>query len=98
MRSDLLFSRTLFRFLRTHFFCWSARLTRTGLTHVCRFVVPEQQPVRIVLYGMLGRQVDTDLEGRTEAQFDVSNLASGTYFLRMQTDGHDETQPVTVVR
>ncbi|TQE90227.1 MAG: T9SS type A sorting domain-containing protein [Spiribacter salinus] len=91
--------RDLTHFLRTHFFRWPACLTRTGLTRVCRFVVPERQAVRIVLYGMLGRQVDTDAEGRTEAQFDVSNLASGTYLLKMQTEyGPVDTQRVTVVR
>jgi predicted outer membrane repeat protein len=67
-----------------------------------RFAVPEQQDVRIDLYDLLGRRVqtvvDTDAEGRTKAQIDVSGLASGTYFLRMQTDGYTETQRITVVR
>jgi hypothetical protein len=67
-----------------------------------RFAVPEQQPVRIHLYDMLGRRVQTvvsaDAEGRTEQPLDVSRLASGTYFLRMQTTGHTETQRLTVVR
>jgi len=67
-----------------------------------RFAVPERQDVRIALYDMLGRRVqtvvDTDAAGRTEAQLDVSDLASGTYFLRMQTDGFADTQRLTVVR
>ncbi|WP_176521859.1 LamG-like jellyroll fold domain-containing protein [Longimonas halophila] len=67
-----------------------------------RFAVPERQDVRIDLYDLLGRRVqtvvDTDAEGRAEQPLDVSNLASGTYFLRMQTSGHTETQRVTVVR
>ena len=68
-----------------------------------RFAVPNQQPVRITLYDMLGRRVqtvvDTDAEGRTEQVLDVSDLASGTYFLRMQTEaGPVDTQRVTVVR
>jgi hypothetical protein len=42
--------------------------------------------------------VDAEAEGRTEQVLDVSRLASGTYFLRMQTDGHTETQRITVVR
>jgi len=67
-----------------------------------RFAVPERQDVRIDLYDLLGRRiqtvVDTNVEGRTEGQFDVSGLASGTYFLRMQTAGHTETQRITVVR
>ncbi|TQE98899.1 MAG: T9SS type A sorting domain-containing protein, partial [Spiribacter salinus] len=72
-------------------------------TATVRFAVPERQDVRITLYDMLGRRVQTvvraDARGRTEAQLDVSGLASGTYFLRMQTDdGPVDTQRITVVR
>ena len=67
-----------------------------------QFAVPEQQEVQLALYDVLGRRVqmvsDGPAEGRTEQQLDVSGLSSGTYFLRMQTDGHTETQRVTVVR
>ena len=68
-----------------------------------RFAVPESQHVRIHLYDMLGRRVQTvtdqELEGRHEQAIDVSRLASGTYFLRMQTDdGPVDTQRITVVR
>ncbi|MFO8233309.1 MAG: T9SS type A sorting domain-containing protein, partial [Longimonas sp.] len=67
-----------------------------------RFAVPDQQAVRIDLYDMLGRRVQTvvdgEQDGRTEQQLDVSRLSSGTYFLRMQTSSHTETQRVTVVR
>jgi len=67
-----------------------------------RYAVPERQDVRIVLYDLLGRRVQTvvheEAEGRTEQVLDVSRLASGTYFLRMQTEGHTETQRLTVVR
>jgi predicted outer membrane repeat protein len=67
-----------------------------------RFAVPNRQNVRINLYDLLGRRVqtvvDTDAEGRTEQTIDVGGLASGTYFLRMQTESHTETQRITVVR
>jgi hypothetical protein len=67
-----------------------------------RFAVPDRQDVRIALYDLLGRRVQTivnaDAEGCTEQTLDVSGLASGTYFLRMQTDSHTETQRITVVR
>ncbi len=67
-----------------------------------RYAVSERQDVRIALYDMLGRRVQTVIngqaEGRTEAQLDVRGLASGTYFLRMQADSYTETQRVTVVR
>ena len=67
-----------------------------------QFAVPKQQEVQLALYDVLGRRVQMVsnglTEGRTEQQLDVSGLSSGTYFLRMQTDGHTETQRVTVVR
>jgi hypothetical protein len=34
----------------------------------------------------------------TEAQLDVGDLASGTYFLRMRSESYTETQRITVVR
>ncbi len=67
-----------------------------------RFAVPEPQDVQIVLYDLLGRRVQTvvseEAEGRTEQTIDVSRLSSGSYFLRMQTEGYTETQRLTVVR
>ena len=67
-----------------------------------RFAVPKRQAVRIALYDLMGRRVQTVLNataaGRTEISLDVSGLASGTYFLRMQTARHIETQRLTVVR
>lgn len=68
-----------------------------------RFAIPERQAVRITLYDILGRRirtvVDADLEGRHEQTLDVGRLASGTYFIWMQTeDGVVDTQRITVVR
>ena len=75
--------------------------TRTQAT--VRYAVPERQTVRIALYDVLGRRVQTvvddEAKGRTKHTLDVSDLASGSYFLRMQTDsGYTETQRITVVR
>ena len=67
-----------------------------------RFAVPEQQAVRLTLYDIMGRRVrvlmDKKVEGRTETPLRLDGLASGTYFLRMQTDGYTDTQRITVVR
>ena len=56
-----------------------------------RFAVPEQQDVSLRLYDVPGRQVRTvqqgDVQGRQELRVDVSGLPSGTYFLRLTTDG-----------
>jgi len=72
-------------------------------TATVRFAVLERQAVRITLYDLLGRRVqtvvDTEVKGRTEQVLDVSRLASGIYFLRMQTEaGSVDTQRITVVR
>jgi len=67
-----------------------------------RFATPERQWVRIALYNLLGQRVqtvvDTNAEGSSEAQLNVSDLSSGTYFVRMQTVGFTDTQRLTVVR
>jgi hypothetical protein len=73
-----------------------------------RYAVPDRgdasgpSAVRIELYDLLGRRVqtvvDTEAAGRYEQVMDVSGLASGTYFLRMQTEGFTETQRLTIVR
>ena len=82
----------------------------TRSTATVRFAVPDSgqdasgpSAVRITLYDMLGRRVrtvvDTDTEGRAEQVLDVSDLSSGTYFLRMETEaGPVDTQRITVVR
>jgi len=67
-----------------------------------RFAVPEQQDVSLKLYDVLGRQVRTvqqgEVQGRQELQVDVSGLPSGTYFLRLTTDGQTRTQKLTITR
>ncbi|WP_176521841.1 LamG-like jellyroll fold domain-containing protein [Longimonas halophila] len=68
-----------------------------------RYAVPTRQNVRITLYDMLGRRVrtvvDTETAGRTEQTLDVSSLASGTYFLRLQVDNASvDTQRLTIIR
>ncbi|MFB6232130.1 MAG: T9SS type A sorting domain-containing protein [Salinibacter sp.] len=67
-----------------------------------RYAVPERQDVKIYLYDILGRRVQTvvdgEREGRHKRQLDVSRLASGVYFLRLQAEGQTRTQKLTVVR
>jgi len=67
-----------------------------------RFAVPERQKVTLQLYDVLGRRVQTivdgELEGRQETQVDVSGLSSGVYFLRLQASEKMKTQRMTVVR
>ncbi len=67
-----------------------------------RYAVPEQWEVRVHLYNVLGQRVRTVVdgkrEGRHERRVDVSGLASGVYFLRLQAGGETQTQRLTVVR
>ena len=67
-----------------------------------RYAVPERQDVKIYLYDVLGRRVQTvvdgEREGRHKRQLDTSRLASGVYFLRLRAEGATKTQKLTVVR
>jgi hypothetical protein len=66
-----------------------------------RYAVPERQDVTIHLYDVLGRRVQTVVDGgrdgRHTTQLDVSRLASGVYFLRLTAGGQIRTQKLTVV-
>ncbi len=67
------------------------------------FVLPEAADVRLVVYDVLGREVarlvDGPLEaGRHEARFEAEALASGTYLVRLTTEGRPaQTQRVTLL-
>jgi hypothetical protein len=67
-----------------------------------RYAVPGQQDIKVYLYDILGRRVrtvvDGEREGRYKRQLDISRLASGVYFLRLQSEGETRTQKLTVVR
>jgi hypothetical protein len=67
-----------------------------------RFAVPEQQSVTLRMYDVLGRQVQTivdgEREGRQSMQVNVSDLPSGVYFLRLEAESQMKTQRMTVVR
>lgn len=72
-----------------------------GLTKI-PFATPERQNVRLRLYDTLGRVVRRIGEGRVEGRqlmnADLSNLASGVYFLRLKSEGETRTRRITVVR
>jgi hypothetical protein len=69
-----------------------------------RLAVPEQaasDEVTLRLYDVMGRQVrtvDGVQAGRSTVSFDVSDLSSGVYVLRLSADGTTRTQRLTVVR
>ncbi len=68
-----------------------------------RYEVPEQTSVRIELFDVLGRRITTlvnrkEVAGRQTTTFDASRLSSGTYFVRLQSEGTVRTEQITVVR
>ena len=67
-----------------------------------RYAVPQQTDVTVRLYDVLGRQVQTIVNGpqvgRVETRLDVSELPSGTYFVRMRADTFAATRRLTVIR
>jgi 5-hydroxyisourate hydrolase-like protein (transthyretin family) len=69
------------------------------------FAVPEGTDgadVQIRLYDILGRRVETVKAsaepGRHKHTLEVDDLASGVYFLRLQSGETAETRKVTIIR
>jgi len=69
-----------------------------------RFVVEREQTVRAALYDALGRRVTVLLDEEVppfrqqRITTDVSNLASGIYFLRIRGETAARTERVSVVK
>jgi len=68
------------------------------------FAVKKEQKTVLRLYNALGQEVATVYEGTPTAgesqtvQFETTDLASGTYFLRLRANGRSQTERLTVVR
>jgi subtilisin family serine protease len=68
-----------------------------------RYEVPRPTHVRLVVYDALGQRVVVLVRrkrapGRYEASLPAGRLASGLYFVRLETDGAARTQKLTIVR
>lgn len=68
-----------------------------------RYELPRSAEVRLGLFNALGQKVATltserQSSGRKELQFEVPDLASGTYVLRLSVGAQVRTQTVTVMR
>jgi hypothetical protein len=73
-----------------------------------RYALPEAQDVRIVVYDLLGRQVQTLVDGRQDAGPHQTTwagqdgargqLASGTYLIRWAAGGEQHVEKVVLVR
>ena len=66
--------------------------------------VPSYTVATLRLYDALGQEVATVYEGTPTAgesqtvQFETTDLASGTYFLRLRANGRSQTERLMVVR
>ena len=73
-----------------------------------QYTLPSAQEVRVAVYDVLGRQVQTLVDGRKEAgphrttwdgvDRSGGTLASGVYFVRWTTEGTQHTERVLLVR
>jgi hypothetical protein len=68
-----------------------------------RYALPAAGEVHLAIYDVLGREVATLTTGQKEARrhvsrFDASDLASGTYLIRLQANGEVKTRKLTVVQ
>ena len=67
------------------------------------FALPTASNVNLRVYNLLGQEVITLLDGAKEAgfhsiDFDASELASGVYFYRIETDNNVETKKMMLVK
>ena len=68
-----------------------------------QYQLPADTHVELTVYNTLGQQVETLIDGRVEAgthevSFDGSNLASGVYIYRLQTDSKVISNQMTLVK
>jgi hypothetical protein len=68
-----------------------------------KFDVVKSGTVRIMVYDITGREIQTLVNerlqpGTYETTFDGSQLTSGVYFYRMVTDGYSETKRMILVK
>ncbi|GAB5518060.1 MAG: hypothetical protein RhofKO_03110 [Rhodothermales bacterium] len=67
------------------------------------FTVPQSQQVRLVVYDVLGRPVQTLVDGTVragshEVTFEAGNLPSGTYLYRLDANGQSLTRTLTLMK
>jgi len=70
---------------------------------VIRYDVPEACVVRLMVYDVLGREVDVLVDGETKAGhhtavWEAQEAASGIYFVRMQAGDFVQVRKMVVIR
>ena len=72
-------------------------------TTTIQFQLPYESKVTLKIYDMLGSEIqellnETKQPGKYEVDFDASDLSSGTYFYRLQTENHIETKKMLLLK
>ena len=72
-------------------------------TTLISFDLPEAGPVQLVIYDLMGRTVQTLVDGNMSAgshdiTFDASQLSSGVYLYRVETPGFTSTRKMMLVK
>jgi hypothetical protein len=70
---------------------------------IISYQLPINSEVKLVIYDMLGREVQTLVNtrqsaGRYQAQFNAASLSSGLYFYRLQAGAFSETKKMLLVK
>ncbi|MCX6163119.1 MAG: exo-alpha-sialidase [Ignavibacteriae bacterium] len=68
-----------------------------------RYELPRSGSVRLAVYDVMGREVETlvnerQAAGSYEATFEGSRFASGVYFYRLTAEGYGETRKMLIIR
>jgi len=69
-----------------------------------RFGLPQESDVSLTIYNTMGREVATLIQNESraagwyDATFDASNLSSGVYIYRLQTDERSESKKLTLIK
>ncbi|MCX7878691.1 MAG: T9SS type A sorting domain-containing protein [Ignavibacteria bacterium] len=68
-----------------------------------KFDIPKQQSVKLIVYDISGRETQTILNkslspGSYSIQYNASNLSSGVYFYKLETEGFTESKKMIVVK
>lgn len=72
-------------------------------TTTIRVAVPDAAPVKLLVYDLLGRHVETLVDGTLDAgihdiRFDAGNLPSGTYLYRLETRAGSFTKRMVLMK
>ncbi len=72
-------------------------------TTTISFALPKSSPVTLSVYNILGQEVARLVDGPMAAgthqvTFEASNMASGIYFYRLQTDGFSEQRKMVLMK